>query len=336
MKKIESILIMIFLLFTGYEILTESESILNSVSFSLNIFKNNVFPSLFPFFVLSNLLVNYGLVEFMSNIFKGFMNKFFKINSRCAFIFFMSIISGNPANAKYTRELYLNGDIDRFEAIKVLSFSSFASPLFILGTVSVFLNNYEAALLVLICHYVGNFIVGLLLRNYHPSNLEDKASFKKAINEMHRKRISNKDSFGVIITNSLIQSINTLLLILGVITVCLVLTTIINNIFSINDVYIKERWMSGKEEGGINQISLFLVKKSFPGKYIGMEDIPLRLKSTLTVMIISFGGLSVHMQIMSILNDTDIKYLPFLCMRLLASLISSFLLFISFNYWINL
>ncbi|MBR3897953.1 MAG: hypothetical protein IKJ43_01585 [Bacilli bacterium] len=322
MKKIESILIMIFLLFTGYEILTESESILNSVSFSLNIFKNNVFPSLFPFFVLSNLLVNYGLVEFMSNIFKGFMNKFFKINSRCAFIFFMSIISGNPANAKYTRELYLNGDIDRFEAIKVLSFSSFASPLFILGTVSVFLNNYEAALLVLICHYVGNFIVGLLLRNYHPSNLEDKASFKKAINEMHRKRISNKDSFGVIITNSLIQSINTLLLILGVITVCLVLTTIINNIFSINDVY----------RSALNGF----IEMTQGLKYIGMEDIPLRLKSTLTVMIISFGGLSVHMQIMSILNDTDIKYLPFLCMRLLASLISSFLLFISFNYWINL
>ena len=322
MKKIESILIMIFLLFTGYEILTESESILNSVSFSLNIFKNNVFPSLFPFFVLSNLLVNYGLVEFMSNIFKGFMNKFFKINSRCAFIFFMSIISGNPANAKYIRELYLNGDIDRFEAIKVLSFSSFASPLFILGTVSVFLNNYEAALLVLICHYVGNFIVGLLLRNYHPSNLEDKASFKKAINEMHRKRISNKDSFGVIITNSLIQSINTLLLILGVITVCLVLTTIINNIFSINDVY----------RSALNGF----IEMTQGLKYIGMEDIPLRLKSTLTVMIISFGGLSVHMQIMSILNDTDIKYLPFLCMRLLASLISSFLLFISFNYWINL
>ena len=49
------------LIFIGYEILTESESILKSVDFSLNVFKNNIFPSLFPFFVLSNLLIKYGL-----------------------------------------------------------------------------------------------------------------------------------------------------------------------------------------------------------------------------------------------------------------------------------
>ena len=42
-------------------------------------------------------------------------------------------------------------------------------------------------------------------------------------------------------------------------------------------------------------------------KFISLEDIPLKLKCILTVMILSFGGLSVHMQIMGILNDTDIN-----------------------------
>ena len=60
-------------------------------------------------------------------------------------------------------------------------------------------------------------------------NLKEKVSLKKAIDSMHQKRINNKDSFGTILTNSLTKSINTLLLILGVIKVCLVITTIIDN-----------------------------------------------------------------------------------------------------------
>ena len=324
MKKITSILIMIVLIFIGYEILTESQSILNSVDFSLNIFKNNIFPSLFPFFVLSNILIKCGLPEFMGNLFKNIMNKIFKIKGVTAFIFFMSIISGNPANAKYTRELYQEGKINKYEATKILCFTCFSNPLFILGTVSLlFLNNKEVGILILFCHYIGNIFVGIGMRNYHPSKAEhEKTSLKKAINEMHKKRISNKESFGEIITNSLISSINTLLLILGVITSCLVITTIIDNNLNLNSVL-------GSVLNGFIEMTQGL-------KYISLEAIPLKLKCVLTVMILSFGGLSVHMQIMSILSDTDIKYLPFLCARISHAVISSLLMYILFDFWMNL
>ena len=324
MKKLVSVLIMIILLFIGYEILTESESILKSVDFSLNIFKQNIFPSLFPFFVLSNILIKCGLPEFMGNLFEKVMNKLFKIKGACAFIFFMSIISGNPANAKYTRELYLDGKISKYEATKILCFTCFSNPLFILGTVSIsFLNNKEAGMLILICHYVSNIIIGLGMRGYHPSEKEtEKISLKNAINAMHEKRISNKDSFGEVITNSLVSSINTLLLILGVITTCLVLTTIIDNNVNLNSV--------------IQSVLNGFIEMTQGLKYISLEAIPLKLKCVLTVMILSFGGLSVHMQIMSILSDTDIKYLPFLCARICHAIIASLFMYILFDFWMNL
>ena len=323
MKKFNSIVIMFFLFFICFEILTESESILESVRFSLNIFRNNIFPSLFPFFIISSLLIKYGFVELMGELFKNVMNWAFKINSKCAFIFFMSILSGNPSSAKYTRELYLNGSINKFEATKILCTSSFTSPLFILGTCAIFLNNKNVPLLILLCHYLSNIIVGIFMRNYHPSSKENgKVSIKKAIDAMHMKRISNKESFGVIITNSLINSINTLLLILGVITMCLVITTIIDNNISLNST--------------IQSILNGFVEMTQGLKYISLEPIPLKLKSVLTVMILSFGGLSVHMQIMSILSDTDIKYFPFLCSRLISSTISSLAVYFLFDFWINL
>lgn len=320
MKKMQSVLIMIILLFICLEILTDSESILNSVSFSLNIFKKSIFPSLFPFFVLSTLLIKYGLPEFMSNILEGFMGRIFKINGKCSFIFFMSILSGNPACAKYTKELLLDGSINKYEATKILCFSSFTSPLFILGGLSVLLNNNEVPILILICHYLGNILVGILIRNYHPSKIKGKNSIKKAIDEMHMKRISNKESFGTIITNSLVESINTLLLILGVITICLVLTTIVENNLNINSVF--QSVLNG------------FIEMTQGIKYISLQPIPLKLKSTLTVMILSFAGLSVHIQIMSVLSETEIKYMPFLLSRILSSIISSLSLFFLFDYFL--
>jgi len=324
MRKWITVIIIFILIFICIEILTESKTILNSVSFSLQIWKNNIFPSLFPFFVLSEIMVKYGMTEFIGNLLKPFMNKLFKIKSSAAFVLVMSIISGNPANAKYTRELYLNNDLDENEATKILCFSCFANPLFILGTVGLlFLNNKEVGLLILLCHYFGNVIIGLFLRNYHPSKSEnEKVSFNYAVTMAHKKRISNKESFGEIITNSLLHSINTLLLILGVMTMCLVITTILDNNINLNSV------MQSVLNGSIEMTQGL--------KYVSLEAIPLKLKCVLSVMILSFGGLSVHMQIVSIISDTKIKYFPFLLSRILHSIVSGLMLYLLFNIWIDL
>ena len=324
MKKISvSVIIMSILIFIGSQILIESNSILKSVSFSFNIWKNNIFPSLFPFFVLSELLINYGFVELLSELFKPIMNSFFKVKGVCAFIFIMSIISGMPSNAKYVKELYLNGNIDEKEASKILMFTHFSNPLFLLGTVSIlFLNNKEVGLLILICHYITNIIIGLLFRNYYPTKEKNhKIDFKKAILDMHNKRISQNKSFGSILTDSLINSVNTLLLILGVVTFFLIITTIIDKNINLN----------GFNQGVLN--GLFEMTQGL--KYISELSVPLKIKSVISTMIISFGGLSGHMQVMGILSDTKIKYLPFLTARIIHALISSLLIYVSFDVWVN-
>ena len=318
-KVITSVLIMILLLFLAWEILTESETILSSVNFSFTIWRDNIFPSLFPFFVLSEILINFGFVELVSELFKGIMSKLFKVSGNGAFVFIMSLVSGFPSNAKYIKELYLQKFINEYEATKILTFTHFSNPLFIIGTIgTTFLNNKKAGLLIIISHYLTNIIIGLIFRNYYPIEKKvTKTSLKKAIIKMHQKRISNNKSFGLIITNALLNSINTLLLILGIITMFLCITTIIDNNLTINNY---------------NQSILNGFLEMTQGlKYISILDVPLKFKTTLIVMILSFGGLSVHMQIMSILSDTKIKYLPFLTARLLHSAISALICFFTFD-----
>ena len=69
-------------------------------------------------------------------------------------------------------------------------------------------------------------------------------------------------------------------------------------------------------------------------KYQIYKNIPLKLKTIISTLIISFGGFSVHMQIISILSDTKIKYLPFLTARVLHALISSVLAYLLFDLWL--
>lgn len=306
MKK----LIIFLLILITYLILLNSDIVISTVINTIDIFKKNIFPSLFPFFIISELLVNYGFVEFLSKYLKKFMNKFFKINSSSAFILIMSIISGFPSSSKYTKDLYLNGSLTKEEASKVLMFTHFSNPLFILGGISIFLNNKRASLIILIIHYSVNFIIGFLTRNIIDTPISNKEI----------KNNKKTDNFSNILGKAILNSFNTLCLILGTMIIFLILTNLLNEVVTLNP-YLKSI-LNGILEmtGGISNISIL--------------NISLKNKATLIGMIISFGGLSVHMQIKSIISDTPIKYYPFFVARLLHSSLTGFLIFFLFDYLI--
>ena len=191
MKKIFiNLVILLTVLIIGMEVLIESKSVLESVNFSFSIWKNNIFPSLFPFFVIGNILINLGFPSLIGELLKNIMYKLFKINGTGSFVIILSILSGFPSSAKYTKELLLKGEINDEEATKLLTFTHFSNPLFILGTLSImFLNNKEIGLSILISHYIGNLFIGLLFRNYYISKKDTtKVSIKNALIKMNNSK----------------------------------------------------------------------------------------------------------------------------------------------------
>ncbi|HHT38806.1 MAG TPA: hypothetical protein GXZ95_05325 [Mollicutes bacterium] len=320
-KKTITAVIVLIILIIGIEVLLKSNYVMQSISFSLKLWQENIFPSLFPFFVVSNLLINCGFASFLGELLSPYMYHLFKIKGEASFVLVMSLLSGFPSSAKYTRELYDKGLINEHEASKILTFTHFSNPLFILGTISImFLNNEEIGLLIMLCHYIPNIIIGLLFRNYYVSQKsESKVSLKRAFNLMHSKRLESEKSFGLMVSNALMNSINTLLLVLGVIAMFLIITTIINQNITLS-LY--------------NQSVLNGTLEMTQGlKYVSMLAIPLKNKAVLSIMFISFGGFSVHMQTIGLISDTKIKYLPFLIARILHASISALLLYFLFDYW---
>lgn len=319
-KAIFNLSCMFLLVFFLINILTHSQIVYIAINSAFSIWKENLFPFLFPMFVISELLVSYGLIEILSTLGKPICKNLFKVKSEASYVLIMSLLTGFPSSAKYISQLHSNGILNGKEATKILLFTHFSNPLFIIGTIAtIFLNRPSLAPLILIAHYLPNIIIGILFRNYFPSKDKTNAySFSNTFNKISQK--TNK-TFGSILGTAIINAMNTLLLILGTISIFLVITTILNNFINMGPTG--------------NTIINGFIEMSQGLKYVSLLDIPIKLKLTLSVIFISFGGFSVHLQTMAILNNIKVRYLPFLLVRILHAILSAFLVYLLFPLFVN-
>ena len=317
--KLKSITIILFLVLILLSILGYPKETIDSVLFGVNIWAYNVFPSLFPFFVLSDLLVNYGFIEFLSEIFKKVMTVF-GLSGECSFPLLGSLVSGFPSGPKYTKQLLDNGSISVDEANFLIMFTHFSNPLFIMGTIGmVLLKNKTLGMIILSAHFLGNFIIGIVFRKKKKQSI-NKISFRKAINDMNKKRINNDKNFIKILSDAIYSGIDVLILLLGIIIIFLIFTNCINRLFLFDEktmILIK----------GILEMTQGV-------KYAASSNLSLLTKTMFITFFLSFGGFSVHMQVGSIINGSKIKYKNFLIARIIHAIISVILVSILFNIFI--
>ena len=307
--KITSLIIITLLIIITIFFLSFPKDVMDSVTFSISIWKDSLLPSLFPFFIITELLIQYGFVEIIGELSKNIMSNLFHLPGEASFVVVGSLISGFPSSSKYINELLVNNQINEDEASYLLKFNHFSNPLFVIGTIgTLLLNNKNIGIIILIVHIITNFIIALLFRPKTNKYKKEKVSIVNAINRMYKKRINNNLSFSEILSDSIFKTIQVLLLLLGIITTFIIINTIIQKLFNLNQIY--TGIISGLLEmtGGIKNISLL--------------NIPLNIKASIITFFISFGGLSIHMQVMSILSKTKIKYFPYLLARIIHGLIS--------------
>ncbi len=126
---------------------------------------NVILPSLFPFFVLSSLVVDLGLAGYLGRVLEPVMRPLFRVNGSCASALALGFIGGYPVGARTAISLYRQGQCTRAEAQRLLAFCNNSGPAFILGVVGagVFQSGKLGILLYLI-HMLASCLVGLIFR----------------------------------------------------------------------------------------------------------------------------------------------------------------------------
>lgn len=132
---------------------------------------NVIVPSLFPFFVLSSLVVDLGLAAYLGRALEGLMRPLFRVSGSCAAAVALGFIGGYPVGARTALQLYQQGLCSRTEAERLLAFCNNSGPAFILGVVGAgIFGDSRVGLLLYLTHALASLLVGLIFRFYGGSH----------------------------------------------------------------------------------------------------------------------------------------------------------------------
>lgn len=310
----------------------------------LQIWWEVVFPALLPFFIASEILMGFGVVHFLGVLLEPFMRPVFRVPGPGAFVMAMGLASGYPIGAKLTTRLREQGLITRSEGERLVSFTNTADPLFMFGAVAVgFFHDVSLGVTLAVAHYSSSLLTGIAMRFHDPRGetsppMETSREFflVRAVKAMHNARLKDGRPFGTLIGDSVMNSIQTLLMIGGLMMIFSVLievmsmidvTTLLAHAFAFILMLLGlPTDLSTAMISGLFEITLG-AKATSEFK----DTLPMIYLMAIVSTIVAWSGLCVHAQVASLLSTTDIRYKPYLFARMLHGLLAGVITVIVWN-----
>lgn len=331
-----TILIALFSIGLVAALVTHPETSFQAAVRGLKIWWDVVFPALLPFIVVAEVLMGVGVVHFVGVLLEPLMRPFFNVPGTGGFVMTMGFSSGYPVAAKLTTRLREQGHISRAEGERLVSFATTGDPLFVIGAVAVgFFHSEQLGVVLASAHYLSAVLLGVLYR-FHayrepaskPAERQTSHLLFRAMQAMHRTRISDGRPFGQLLGDAVFSALNTLFMVGGFIILFSVLIHLLAAL---------------KIEEGINLLlhallSAFGLPSQVSHSFVaGMFEVtlgaqavgelsgavPLMWKAAIASAIVSWGGWSVHAQVASILSSTDIRFSPYLVARALHAFLAA-------------
>lgn len=309
MKKISNYFLTFIIILFGIGLIFFSSSNIVAVRKSLDLFLNSVFPSLFPFLIVTELLSYTSLVPWISSKFKRVMPTVFNVSAIGIYPFIMGIISGYPVGARIVASLREENKISRIDGERLLVFTNNAGPLFIIGCIgcSIYLNSSIGFILYFV-HFLSSIITGFVFGNFY------KTSYRE---ESVNSQTLDFSSLGDIIGKCIKKAFYTLSTVCGFVIIFSLIVSMIDaskilNIF--NDIWIKDILF------GILEITT------------GIQLISLIKNSTLfyhliaTSFLLGIGGISVLLQVWSVISKTDLSIKPYIIGKIFNGFVSAFIM----------
>ncbi len=315
-KKYNIIFALIVVLLIILFILNPSNN-LESCLNGLIVWATSVAPALFPFLIFTKILSELNFIEHVSKYLSPITKKLYNTPGISAYIYTMSVLSGYPVGAKLTADFYEKGLLTEGQAIRITTFTSTSGPLFIIGTVGIgMFNNKMIGLIILISHFIGALLNGLLYRKYKYEKVFISSSIDFSVKQ-------NKNMLEEI----MVSSIKSVLIVGGYVAIFFVIITMLNNFnflfpikyiieFVFNILNIPSN-ITSPLINGIIEVTKGCLDLS------KTTNISSTLKSVFATFLISFGGFSIHLQALTFIKRFNIKINFYLFQKLTHALISS-------------
>ena len=322
--KIKKYIIPILIvLFTICLVVFSSSNLLAAKS-GLILWATSVVPSLFPFFVATELLSNTSIPQILGRLFNIFMVPLFNIGGEGSFAIIMGIISGYPIGAKIACDFRKKNILSKEECERLLSFTNNSGPLFIIGTIGISMfGSSEIGFLLLITHLLACFTVGFIFRfwkkKYLPGINHDIISFES-------KNISFSN-LGEVLSNSIFNATSTIMMIGGFVVFFSVIISIFKASKLLNTItFIFLPFFKLLHIPSSFVAPLFMGILEITNGIAAISSIHIKAISTniiLSAFLLGIGGISVFFQVLSIVSKTDLSIKPYFIGKILQGIFAA-------------
>ncbi|GIP29680.1 sporulation integral membrane protein YlbJ [Paenibacillus sp. J23TS9] len=329
---------------------------LESALRGLAIWWDVLFPSLFPFFIISEMMLGFGIVHLFGTLMDPLMKPLFRIPGSGGFVAAMGYVSGYPIGAKLTAKLWEQNMVTRDEGERLVAFTTSSDPIFLIGAVSVgFFHDPKIAVILAAAHYGGGFLIGLLMRFHgkqsatpdgsNASRMAPKATAEAAVKDrrvqrafaaMHQARMQDGRGMGEMLRQAVESSLKLIIVVGGLVVFFSVFLELLTQAgvmrilyFILDQMLTAVGFPPSLSEALVG--GLFEVTLGARSAGEAASSVPLPYKAAAAAFILSWGGLSVHAQIASILHATNLRYLPFMIARLIHAILASVLVMLLWN-----
>lgn len=248
---------------------------------------NSIVPVLLPFFIFSDFIKRTGDLDRLP---------------ATVYPFVVAFLSGYPMGAKIVGDFIKEKKVTVNRGRYILSYSLVTGPAFIIFTVGNFIGSQKAALIIALAHYGGALLNGLIYR----CRDENKVARRQSSRPPKSDYLEN-------FTESIVSGFKAMAMILAY----LMVFTIGINILEHLGVFglINNQGVSSAFKG--------IFEMTVGINLVGMCDMGIRLKSVIAAFLLSFGGLSVAGQSMSMARGSGIGLADILKIKITHGMIAA-------------
>lgn len=274
-----------------------------------------IIPSLFPFFVLSQMIVELGFAKYVGAAFERVMRPLFGVSGACATALALGFVGGYPTGAKTAISLYEGGLCTRTEAERMLAFCNNSGPAFILGVVGAgVFGSSGVGLLLYLAHAVASILVGIVFRFWGRNS---------AASDSRLAAPSQAVGLAPAFANSMAGALSSTLAICAFVIFFTVVIKMLYLTGAIPFVASIAARLPFVDETTVRQLLTGLIEISSGVWSLKGAAVGMRTELALAAFMLGWAGLSVHCQVLSFIGRSGLSTKTYILGKLLHGAISA-------------
>lgn len=310
-----------------------SEAARNALYMCLDV----VIPSLFPFFVLSRMILPFISSFSCPKFLKHFVERFFRMPYYTLIVIILGYLSGYPTGAKLSRDMFDEGLINSRQASRLITVSNNCSPLFIMGTIGAGLfKSIKTGFVILIIHWISGLIAAVLSGQSKDLKTADSNIKNNTLHYKPKDKINDKKTlrFSQLFPSAIEEAAILSVKVTGYIVFFAVLSELLAQLgfFRLISSMVSLLLAKNSPRGSLQDIVSAMIKgfieiASGSKAVSQIHDVSISIKLAVISLICGFAGFSVHTQVMGIMKGTRARYSSFISGKLLHGLLAAIITF---------